>query len=124
MYTPTQLQADFYIAQCLSDDEETQKLGLVHVLFLHRMVLHLANGLHLEDMQWMKRMNECTPVRRTGTHLCLPDNPLCYAMRSSMSIIDHQRRPGANTGTCRIDHRMLLRFEVVWCPRQVLSEQS
>jgi hypothetical protein len=81
------MQADVYTTQCASDDEETQKFGIVLVVFLHKMESHTSHDIHLEDLQWMKRMNECSPVRRSGSHVCLPDTPACYAIRSSLLLL-------------------------------------
>jgi hypothetical protein len=81
----TQAQAGLYVWQCVSDDEETQKLGCVLVVFLHNMTIDLVNDA--TDKQYMQRVSNCIPVRKSAVHMCLPPSPFYHAIQGMYKLL-------------------------------------
>jgi hypothetical protein len=77
-----------YFFQCLAEDEQTQRLGFVLVVVMHvqRPWLRLhpnPEGMRETFVTFFQRL----PIRTSAVHVCLPDTPVCHALKSSLLFL-------------------------------------
>ena len=80
-----QFQVAFYMFWCAQEgDVETQKLGIVMILFLFHAY---QNFFDQEDNEGISRVLRAMPVRFSGFHICIPDTPLFHAARATALLM-------------------------------------
>mmetsp|Transcript_13286 Transcript_13286/g.23902 ORF Transcript_13286/g.23902 Transcript_13286/m.23902 type:complete len:521 (+) Transcript_13286:142-1704(+) len=78
------LRMEQYMWQNLSDDEDSQKLGIILVLNLSNMV---QNANDTEDKTNIGKLLQSIPGRYAAIHLCLPDAPLFNAIKGTFMLL-------------------------------------
>jgi hypothetical protein len=68
----------------LSEDPETQRLGMVKILCLHNAYSNLFDP---EDNRRISLMLTGMPLKVSAVHICLPENPLLHAARATLLLI-------------------------------------
>jgi hypothetical protein len=90
-----QIRVSLYLYWALGEDEESQKKGLVGIICWPSSkeavspdkfsVVYspqdVPRHIHLSN-----RMFECSPIRTSCIHMCLPDEPIFHMMRTGMAL--------------------------------------
>ncbi|KAG7371364.1 hypothetical protein IV203_019934 [Nitzschia inconspicua] len=81
-------RTSMYIYQCLSNDEQTQRLGFVLIVVMHTQGPWLIVQPNAEAMRkTFVTFFEKVPVRSSAIHVCFPDTPVCHALKSSLLFL-------------------------------------
>jgi len=84
IHATDRLRMLFYFWQCITDDEQTQKLGAVLVLNLAEMV-HSANDY--EDKTVVIQLLQSIPCKYSAVHFCFPPSPMFNAIKATFVLI-------------------------------------
>ena len=90
-----QIRVTLYLLWSLSEDEESQCKGLVGVICWPSSLeavtpnnfavmyspREISRHIHLSN-----RMFECTPIRISCMHVCLPDEPIFHMFKAGMTL--------------------------------------
>lgn len=77
-----QCRIRMYIFSVASNDTESQRKGLVSILWPEGNFTNIPMPFHKESRRLMKAVMDGIPIRRPVTHFCMPDNIYWQLLRS------------------------------------------
>mmetsp|Transcript_23995 Transcript_23995/g.39143 ORF Transcript_23995/g.39143 Transcript_23995/m.39143 type:complete len:338 (+) Transcript_23995:288-1301(+) len=86
-----------YLWQTVSDDEMTQKLGLVFVVYVYNCLVNVHDE---EDKRSIDRITQCIPLRNASVHLCMPDTPIYHAIKATNQLLMGRENRSRNRLHC------------------------
>ncbi|KAL3909637.1 MAG: hypothetical protein SGILL_008008 [Bacillariaceae sp.] len=78
-----------YFWQALAEDETSQRLGTVMLLFFHIM-----DGTVIPDAEMrniLVRIMDACPIHSSAVHYCLPNTPFCHALKTAYLLVIGKR---------------------------------
>lgn len=78
-----------YFWQALAEDETSQRLGTVMLLFFHIMDGTVIPDAEMRNM--LVRIMDACPIHSSAVHYCLPNTPFCHALKTAYLLVIGKR---------------------------------